>query len=167
MDGIATERRGLSHFSHKLQRKHGVATSMVGCSCQDVTPTFWLRMQHMSWLVVGTYQPVDHHGLHLAQPVAPVLCLAVYLGIEIHVVQDDCVCPCKVQSLPPRPGAEQEGKHSILRVVEPAGRSQTVVLVFNAVGNGKLLGSGLYGCLLPTYLKLHSAADILVHLDRL
>ena len=56
----------------------------------------------------------------LAKAVASVLCLAVYLRVEVHIMQDDSVCSRQVQPLPSRSRRQQEGKHPIARVVEPS-----------------------------------------------
>ena len=68
------------------------------------------------------------HRLGLPKPVAPVLCLAVYLRIEVNIMQNDSVCSCQIQSLPTRPRREQKSKHIIGRVVEPIVRQTTVTI---------------------------------------
>ena len=65
-----------------------------------------------------------HQAMHndsplLAQAVAPVLSLPVDLGIEVHIMQDDCIGPRQVQALPASPRAEQEGKDVLGGIVEP------------------------------------------------
>lgn len=40
----------------------------------------------------NAYQAVNSHKLGLAQAVAPVLSLPVNLGVEVNVMQDDCIC---------------------------------------------------------------------------
>ena len=68
----------------------------------------------------ATCQADDGDGTGLAQAVAAVLGLAVDLGVEVHVVQDDGVRPRQVQALAPGARAQQEGEDTVLLVVEPA-----------------------------------------------
>lgn len=67
---------------------------------------------------------MDSDGAFLAQAVASVLCLAIDLGIEVHVVQDDSVSARQVQPLAARARAQQERKHPARRVVVPAPRKR-------------------------------------------
>ena len=53
---------------------------------------------------------MDDDSPLLSQAMAPVLSLAVNLGVEVHVVENDCVRSCQVEALAAGPGAEQEGK---------------------------------------------------------
>ena len=60
------------------------------------------------------------HWLSLAKPMAAVFSLAVYLRVEVHIVQDDGICSCQVEPLAPCPCGQQEGKDTLGWVVEPA-----------------------------------------------
>jgi hypothetical protein len=57
-----------------------------------------------------TYQAVYNNCPLLPQAVTPVLCLAVNLRIEIHVMQDDCIGPRQIQALAAGARAQQKGK---------------------------------------------------------
>ena len=59
------------------------------------------------------------HWLGLAKSVTAILRLAVYLWVEVHIVQDDGICPCQVEPLAPCPSGQQEGKDTLGWVIEP------------------------------------------------
>lgn len=56
------------------------------------------------------YQAMDNDSPLLSQPMTPVLSLAVNLGVEVHVMEDDRVCPCQIETLAASASAKQEGK---------------------------------------------------------
>ena len=64
---------------------------------------------------------------------AAVFCLAVDLGVEIHIMQDDGIGTSEVQALAPCPRAQQECKDSVLLVVEPAQFYRSSIYHFSVV----------------------------------
>lgn len=66
------------------------------------------------------HQAIHSDKLGLAQAVTPVLGLPIYLRVEVNIMQDDCICPCQVEPLTPSSGAQQEGKYTLVGIVEPA-----------------------------------------------
>lgn len=64
---------------------------------------------------------------------AAVFCLAVDLGVEIHVMQDDGIGTREIQTLPPCPRAQQECKNSVLLVVEPAQFYRSCIYQYSVV----------------------------------
>ena len=65
------------------------------------------------------------HWFGLAQPMTAVFSLAVYLWVEVHIVQDDSICPCQIKSLAPCPSGQQEGKDTLGWVIETACNART------------------------------------------
>ena len=65
----------------------------IGCGCVP-------RNRHERAVCDGfAYQAVHLHRFCLTKPVTPVFCLAVYLGVEVDIMQNDCVSTCQVQTL--------------------------------------------------------------------
>lgn len=80
------------------------------------------KNQHKNWKQRSrtAHQAIDSDSALLAEAVAAVLGLAVDLGVEVHIVQDDRVRPRQIQPLPACARAEQECKYPARRVVVPA-----------------------------------------------
>lgn len=57
------------------------------------------------------YEPVNVHRLLLPQPVRPILGLAIDLGVEVYVVEDDRVCPRQVEPHATSPRGEEESEN--------------------------------------------------------
>ncbi len=90
---------------HLDSRSHKLLGDWLECKTY-IRPT--LRV--IKELQIRQYHAVDDDSPLLSQAMTPILSLAVNLGVEVHVMEDDCVCPCQVQALAASTGAEQKGK---------------------------------------------------------